>query len=244
MKTTYIVKYVLAVILLLNVSILYGQNFPNETDEDIDASEITDLKQRKFYVGFMLGLNTMNLGINTVNDIGSYGFDNISSQRGYGFSFGLVSNLRLSNSFDLRLIPTISFSDRGIKYSLIGEQSGYLSQDLEVTFVEFPLLLKYTFDSGNIRKPYLLAGINYAHDLASIELGVGDEILVRTKRNDVFGELGIGLERPLTYFVFGLELKASMGLINLKVPGELDPDYYTAIDHLRSRNVSLSITIE
>lgn len=250
MKTVHIISTVIICMLLSNVNVIYGHNISNFTDEkneNVDDVELIDLKHRKFYIGYTLGINAMDLSAKTVNDIGVYGFDNISPRRGFGFSLGLVSNLALSNSYDLRFIPSITFSSRGLDYSLVNGHNGFheLGQDWEVTFLEFPLLVKYSFDSGRKRNPYLIAGINYSHDLMSPELGVGDEILIRTKRNDVFGELGVGIERPLTYFVFGLELKASIGLTDIKSPGEeFFPEYYIAINHLRARKVALSITIE
>lgn len=246
MKSICFIKYSLVVIVLFSSIGLYGADFETKLEkpnQESDSVGLAELHQRTFYVGFIFGLNSTGFNVNTVSDIEQHGFDKITSNFGLGFGLGLVSNFRLNNSFDLRLTPTLSFTEREINYSFV-EEEGNQAQELEVTYIEFPLLVRYNFDYGERNNPYVIAGVNYARDLRSTETVKGENILVRTKQNDVLGELGIGLARKMNHLLLGIELKASFGFNNLVTPGEVHDGYHDAIESLRARKFSLSITIE
>jgi len=86
--------------------------------------------------------------------------------------------------------------------------------------------------------------LKYTHDLASIELGVGEDILARVARNDVHYEFGVGFDHYFYYFKFSTEVKASFGLTNLIREGEAGQQYFNSIDRLNARSIMVSFTFE
>lgn len=212
---------------------------------------------RPYHFGFSLGINTQNFAIRPVEELeGNYGFEYVLPEPDYGFNIGIVSNLKLSRHFDLRFIPTISFGDRYIEYYFAGDinDPGSLGdwkqgspgdrQSLEITMLEFPLHLKYKSARMTNTRAYVIGGLKYTHDLASIELGIGDDILARVARNDIHYEIGLGFDHYFFYFKLATEIKASFGLVNLIREGELNPAYYNSIDRLNSRSIMISFTFE
>ena len=213
---------------------------------------------RPYHFGFSLGLNTMNLALRPVEELQQeYDFEYVLPEPDYGFHIGIVSNLKLHRYLDLRFIPTISFGDRYLEYYLPDynpdnpntfsdweRRDPEEKQDYEVTMLEFPLHLKYKSARMTNTRVYVLGGFKYTHDLASIELGVGDDILARVARNDLHYELGAGIDHYFYYFKFSAEIKASFGMLDLVSEGELGPEFYNSIDRLNSRSIMLSLTFE
>jgi hypothetical protein len=92
---------------------------------------------------------------------------------------------------------------------------------------------------------YLLGGPKYSYDLASIETGEGEDILVRVARNDFHYELGVGFDHYFYYFKFSTELKASFGMANLARKGEDQYQrYFSSIDRLNSQSIMISFLFE
>ena len=91
-----------------------------------------------------------------------------------GFSVGFIGDLRLSNCFNLRLIPTLSLGSREIRYylklydsndNLIRNTDGETIQkarslDILATYAELPIHVKYRSHRYNNIGAYLIAGVN------------------------------------------------------------------------------------
>ncbi len=213
---------------------------------------------RPYHFGFSLGINTMNYAIRPVESLREgQGFDYVLPEPDFGFHIGIVSNLKLNQYLDLRFIPAISFGDRHLEYYLPDDMAGtgyssdwqrrepHRDQDLEVTLLEFPLHLKYKSARMTNTRVYVLGGFKYSHDLASIELGAGEEILARVARNDIHYEVGVGFDHYFYYFKFSGELKGSFGMFDLLRPGDDGFErYYNSIDRLNARSIMISLTFE
>ncbi len=202
--------------------------------------------QKPYNFGFSLGLNTINFALTPIEGLqDEYKLEYTLPQQDFGFHIGIVSNLKLNRYMDLRFIPAISFGDRYIEYyEGLFEDGPTKRQDLETTVMEFPLHLKYKSARMMNTRVYVIAGGKYTHDLASIELGVGDEIYARVARNDIHYELGAGYEYYFHYFKFSAEIKASFGILNLARPGEKGARYYDSIDRLNSKSLMFSLMFE
>lgn len=180
----------------------------------------------------------------------------------YGFTVGVVGNLRLSKYFDLRLIPSLSFGSRTMTYQFQRIKTdgsaldpSFLEKKKSIfsTFVEFPLQVKYKSKRYNNIAAYVIAGGNFKIDLASqkksqveINNAQGEQITVtdniRVKRTDVAAEIGAGFDFYTGYFKFGIEAKMSFGLLNIIDPQGLI--YDTSINNLKNRMFQLSLTFE
>lgn len=171
------------------------------------------------------------------------------SNPNWGFTIGIVSNLRLGNYMDLRFIPSLSFGERDLTYTVRTFNNGSIGEvekrkPIQSTFVEFPLYIKYKSKRLNNVRSYIIAGPKYSIDLISDarrkEKTEGE--VVKLYRNDIYLDLGIGFDFYNEYFKLGTEIRMSYGLRNLL---KKDETIYTrGIDELRSKIFTLALTFE
>jgi hypothetical protein len=192
---------------------------------------LTTFDDKRLHFGFTLGINTTDFVISHYTVMG----DNpkfspevvdkaaITSNTQVradvakltpGFTVGIVTNLRVSESFDLRFLPGMSFGERKLTYNIpIAETysngKGYYS--IKSTFLDFPLLLKYKSRKMNNQRPYIIGGGAIRVDISKS----GQEDLVRLKPFDTYIETGIGWDSYLQFFRLSTELKFSFGLNNI-----------------------------
>jgi hypothetical protein len=163
-----------------------------------------------------------------------------------GFTVGIVTNLRLSESFDLRFLPGMSFGERKLVYNIplaeaYSNGKGYYS--VKSTFLDFPLLIKYKSRKVNNQRPYIIAGGAMRIDISKS----GQEDLVRLKPFDTYVETGIGWDSYLQFFRLSTELKFSFGLNNIldKGPKSTVPQVYSnAFTRVASNVFTLSFHFE
>ncbi len=202
---------------------------------------------KPYHFGFALGVNRMNFSLRPRESVtDAQGFRYVLPEpEVFGFHLGIVSNLKLSDYFDLRFIPTLSFGDRYVEFyeeSFInGEYQN--AQALESTMLEFPLMLKYKSERMTNTRVYVLGGLKYTHDLASLdELESG--IILDLGRNDVHYELGVGFDHYFYFFKFSTEIKMSFGLFDLKRQYGDRVTYIEPISRLSSRTIMVSFLFE
>lgn len=164
-----------------------------------------------------------------------------------GFTVGIVSNLRLTESFDLRFLPGMSFGERKLVYNIpvvdLNNLDNKAYYSIKSTFLDFPLLLKYKARRMNNQRPYLIAGLAYRIDISK----TGVEDLVRTKPFSSFVETGVGWDTYLEFFRLSTELKFSFGLNNVLNVGPKDTQaqvYSDALTQLVSNVFTLSFHFE
>ncbi len=151
-----------------------------------------------------------------------------------GLNVGVLANLRLMNSLDLRFSPGINFAQRSLSY--IDEKGVVEEKPLQIksTYLEFPLLVKYSAQRIHNFKPFLVAGPCVRYDLAKNKK---DGVLLQGF--DAYIEFGGGFDSYMNYFRLTTEFRMSIGLRNIiDKEGSIDPEaiYYTqAIDRITSR---------
>lgn len=221
--------------------------------------------QTRFHFGFILAANTMfftvktNPGFQTVEydhtkspDISgdSFYLYGVTSQPTYGFTIGIVANMRVAKYVDLRFIPSLAFGERYLIYSINKYQDGVptlvdIKKSITSTCVLFPLHFKYKSARTNNFRAYVLGGINYSIDLASQsenEETEGSGTVLKLYRNDLLFDIGVGGDFYTTFFKFGVELKMSYGINDLLKPE--DNIYTNGIERLNSKVFQLALTFE
>lgn len=225
---------------------------------------LTTFDDKRIHFGFTLGVNTTDFGFThytvigdnpkfaeeTVNGVPIKGTDKIRADISTltpGFTVGIVTNLRLAESFDLRFLPGMSFGERKLSYNIPVQdvndpgQKGYYS--IKSTFLDFPLLLKYKSRKMNNQRPYLIVGGAYRIDISKS----GQEDLVRLKPLSSYLEAGVGWDSYLQFFRLSTELKFSFGLNNIldDGPKNTQPQVYSnAFSKLTSNVFTLSFHFE
>jgi hypothetical protein len=203
---------------------------------------------RPYHFGFALCINKMDFAVHTVpNYIPLDSLCTIQSSPQWGFNIGIVSNLRLAEYADLRFVPTLSFGERILNYTMKLHDSVLFtdSKKIESTYIDFPLLLKYKSKRLNNFRAYVIGGFQYSLDLASQankKIKVNQDYVVRLKENDFLYQFGVGFDFYTEYFKFSTELKMSYGLRDLL---QHDNTIYTqGIDRLNSKIFQLSFLFE
>lgn len=164
-----------------------------------------------------------------------------------GFSLGIVASLNIDPYLSLRFLPSLSFQERVLQYEFrkADGSSIYFRKPVESTYLEFPLLLKYRSARINNFAVYLIGGGKFCLDMASqkdVNNSLDDEVVVKLARNDYAVEVGGGADMFLTYFKFGVELKAAFGIPNLLIDD--GTRFSTPIESLRSKAWVLTFTFE
>jgi len=108
----------------------------SSTAQKLLLNNLTTFDDKKLHFGFTLGINMVDLSFvhyNMLRDNPKYSLENnipgVSltptskiradiSTLTPGFTVGIVTNLRLSESFDLRFLPGMSFSERKLVYNI------------------------------------------------------------------------------------------------------------------------------
>ncbi|MFN4314466.1 MAG: outer membrane beta-barrel protein [Chitinophagaceae bacterium] len=162
-----------------------------------------------------------------------------------GFSLGLSATARISDRFQVRFNPQLSFLERSIYYKLKFPEGGEteMTKTVESTNVSFPFQLKLQSDRiGNFRV-YLMGGFKADIDLASNARAKKAEDLVKIKQFDFGPELGIGFNFFFQSFILSPEIKISNGLPNIH-SRDASLKYSSVFDKIQSRMITFSIHIE
>lgn len=234
------------------------------TAQRLLLKNLTTFDDKLIHFGFTLGVNSTDFGFThynvirdnpdfvpeTVNGIQITGTEKIRADISTltpGFTVGIVTNLRLSESFDLRFLPGMSFGERKLSYNIpiqdINDLGNKTFYSIKSTFLDFPLLLKYKSRKMNNQRPYLIAGGAYRIDISKS----GQEDLVRLKPLSAYLEAGVGWDSYLQFFRLSTELKFSFGLNNILDNGPKSTQaqvYSNAFSKLSSNIFTLSFHFE
>ncbi|HET6556886.1 MAG TPA: porin family protein [Prolixibacteraceae bacterium] len=237
------------------------------------VKNLTTFDDKRLHFGFTLALNTLDFGIDHYPTIGDNpNFDIMATPevvgttsitpdqriRGDvatltpGFTVGIVTNLRLSESLDLRFLPGMSFGERKLTFRHsdgdlpiddISNTDNLEYYSIKSTFLDFPLLVKYKSRRMNNQRPYLIGGAAYRIDISK----TGVEDLVRLKPFSASLEAGMGWDMYLQFFRLSTELKFSFGLDNILDKGPKDTQlqvYSNAFSRITSDMFILSFHFE
>ena len=230
----------------------------------IYLKNMTTFDEKRIHFGFTLGINATDFSIDhynilaenpkftpeNVNGVQLTGSEIIRADVASltpGFTVGIVTNLRLSESFDLRFLPGMSFGERKLTYNIpVQDVNNVENKDyysIKSTFLDFPLLLKYKAKRMNDQRPYVIAGGAYQIDISK----TGQEDLVRLKPFSASLEAGVGWDTYLQFFRLSTELKFSFGLDNILDDGPKNTQaqvYTNAFSRISSNMFVLSFHFE
>jgi hypothetical protein len=159
-----------------------------------------------------------------------------------GIGLGGITNLRLSEHWDLRLLfPVISFVQRNITYEMPGRTK---EVKVESAYADLSLLLKFKSQRRKNVRAYLIGGYRLTYDLSStINQNRSEESPVVSLQPYTAGyEAGFGLDIYFPYFKFSPEIKV-MNTIGNAV--HYDGFIYTdVIDRISPKMVVISLHFE
>ena len=182
----------------------------------------TDL--RDFHFGVLVGTHLQDLELNNVGpqmvdlDDGNGVVQKIVSadqdRWDAGFTVGVLGELRLNSTFQLRMAPAMYFGTRHLTFRNItdlntqGEPTEQV-QELKTAYVSCAFDLIAAAPRFNNHRPYVMLGLN-----PMLNLSGKSNDYIKLKRSDVFLEVGLGCDFYLPYFKLRPELKFMYSLIN------------------------------
>ena len=232
-------KRILILLILLIPVVATAQKAKPKNDSNYD--------ERLLHFGFSMGLNTMDFNAKmNPSDTNNWTAEVVSLKP--GINIQIVMDYRPTTYLDVRFLPGVSFGQRNLNFY---DEDGVLvndEQQLESSFLEFPLLLKAKGMRLNNSRPYLIGGINFRYDLAAKkEYDEDSDVYIRLRKADLYYEVGAGIDFYLPYFKLTIEAKMSNGLRDVLVhdePHPYHPEYVNAIESLKSQIWSLSFHFE
>ena len=210
------------------------------------VKNLTTFDDKRLHFGFSLGLNALDFGIQQHSSSGGDKIRADISTLTPGFTVGIITNLRLTESLDLRFLPGMSFGERILTYNIpVVSTSGTSDHySIKSTFLDFPLLVKYKARRMNNQRPYLIGGIACRYDINKS----GKDDLVRLKPFSTSIEAGMGWDSYLQFFRLSTELKFSFGLTNILGDGPVSANekqvYTNAFSRLTSNMFIFSFHFE
>jgi hypothetical protein len=210
---------------------------------DREGFNIHELGRKQIYFGIALGVNVANYHVTRKPFTGNNDtIKSVTSGIGPGFNLGIIGNWQFHKYFDLRFIPTLSFSDKLVNYTTILRQTPTHQEDISSIYLDFPLQLRFKSDPIKNCRVYVIAGMRYDYDLAS-NSSTREHDLLKVSKNDADVEYGIGLMIYFPYFIMSPEFKISQGILNVNSPTQ-NYIYSTVIQKLYSRTYTFTLNLE
>jgi hypothetical protein len=174
----------------------------------------------------------------------------ISSSPTSGFAIGFVANRKITNNIDLRLTPSLVFSDRKLFYTYSPFAYTVLdkTKKIQATMIELPLSIKLKSDRLMNFRAYMLGGLKYSIDMASAKkqnnANVTDEMekFVNNKKSFLSYEAGIGCDFYFEYFKMSPEIKMSYSFKDI-ITHE-NTAFANPIDKAKLRHFTFSLFFE
>lgn len=132
-----------------------------------------------------------------------------------GFSVGVVADMRLSQHFSLRFVPTMHFGSKHLVFRDLQDlndagQPRETTQDMKNTYIAVPVDLKFSAQRFNNYRPYMMAGVS-----PMLNLTAKDQDYIHLKRFDAMAEVGFGCDYYLPFFKLIPELKFCFSLADV-----------------------------
>lgn len=201
---------------------------------------------RRLHYGFFVGAHVQDMEFYNNGFVTENGEQWLADIPSYnpGFTVGVLADLRLSNHFSLRALPTLHFGQNTIKFR--DAKSGLKeSQQVKTTYLSLPVHVKFAAERFNNYRPYITAGI-----APMMNLTVKEQRPILFKKFDTMVEVGFGCDFYLPFFKLIPELKFAFSLVDVLEKDRkdlLDKNYLKftdSVDKVVSKMVILSFYFE
>ena len=200
---------------------------------------LENFDQQRVHWGYFLGFSSFDFKTDykTPND-------NIEVKGQSGFNVGLVGNLRLHEYINLRFEPGLYYASRILTYSQFELERDRI-REVKATYINFPLLVKFSsLRTGNVR-PYLVGGVSTTLNLSSNSKSQDDNYQqrFRVKPWTQNYELGFGVDLYFEYFKFSPSIRGVFGF-NDELIRDNDPNspWTGNVQSMKTRAILINFT--
>lgn len=200
----------------------------------------------KLSYGYYLGFNSYDFNIDYSSNV-----NDIQVIKSIGFNVGLIGNVRINDFFDIRIEPGLVMSNRNLSFSesyfngQLFDQND-LERELRSTYIHLPILLKISTKRVNNIKPFIIGGISTAINLSSKQdSDDNSQGNFRLVKNNLFYELGIGIDIYLTWFKFTPSIRGVFSMKDEHIK-DLDPfsPWTKNISDMQTRGFFVNFTFQ
>lgn len=197
--------------------------------------------------GYYLGFNVYDYNIDYTTNV-----MDVQVLKSAGLNVGLVGNFRINDYIDIRLEPGLVISRRELNYSYtyfngISHEEKDLIREIQSTFVHIPLLIKFSSKRINNIKPFIVAGFSTALNLSSQQNNPKDNSnnTFRVTKNNLYYELGIGIDLYLTWFKFTPSLRGVFSIQD-ELVNDVDPNspWTKNMTQIQTRGLFINFTFQ
>ncbi|MGV3697039.1 type IX secretion/gliding motility protein PorT/SprT [Flavobacterium sp.] len=201
---------------------------------------LENFDKQRVYWGYYLGFSSFDFK----TDFKLNNAPNIDVKGHTGFNVGLVGVLRLHEYFELRFEPGLYYASRTLTYAQFNNERDGV-REVKATYIDFPLLLKYSaLRTGNVR-PYLVGGLSSTLNLSSNSKSEDDNAQQKFRvkpwtQNYTFG---FGIDLYFEYFKFSPSIRGVFGLKD-ELIRDNDPNspWTGNIESMKTRAVLINFT--
>ncbi|MCK5210767.1 MAG: PorT family protein [Cyclobacteriaceae bacterium] len=190
------------------------------------------------HYGFSIGLHTSSFQLKYSDKFVTPEMDSVHSimpANAFGFSLGFITDFRLADQFNIRILPKVTFFEFPVDFNFT---DGNIDKQLiEATFVEIPVLIKYKSERHKNFRVYFVAGLAPGMEVSGKKRKEQSDNRLLTQDFNVNMELGFGIDMYYPLFKFSPEIRFSKGLLNLLKEDELG--YSDGIESLKMNVVTL-----
>ena len=232
----------LTIIVLMSTELVSAQLFSKErlvNNENFDKPQLS--------YGYYLGFNVYDYNIDYTRNV-----NDVQVLKYAGLNVGLVGNFRINDYIDIRLEPGLVISRRELNYSYtyfngISHEEKDLIREIQSTFVHIPLLIKFSTKRINNIKPFIVAGFSTALNLSSQQNNPKDNSnnTFRVTKNNLYYELGIGIDLYLTWFKFTPSLRGVFSIQD-ELVNDVDPNspWTKNMTQIQTRGLFINFTFQ
>ena len=231
-------KKYFSIILLL---IICFNNFSQNKGSKVENLQSFDKK--KLHFGYYIGLNQYNFKIDYKEN------PNYTTQveEELGLNIGLIGDFRINEFLNLRFEPGLHTNKGALKFN---ERSNFTQnsdtlRSIKSTYIHIPILLKFSSKRIDNYRPYLIGGISTSFNLSSNENSPEDNKnnVFRLKSNNLYYELGFGIDFYLQYFKFSPSIRGLFSLKNEIVPdNDIESPWTGNIKKFSTRGFFINLT--
>lgn len=171
---------------------------------------------RWLHYGFSIGLHSSNLRMKYSDNFVTSEFDTVHSimpKNSFGFSLGFIVDFSLVQQLNLRVLPKVSFNEWAVDFNYT---NGSIDEQLiEATYIEIPILLKYSSPRHGNFKMYFIGGITPGFEVSGKKRKELSSNKLLTEDFNLSADVGIGVDLYFPLFKFSPEIRLSRGLLNL-----------------------------
>ena len=208
--------------IILSLTLLVIVLTSGAQERKVQNRPYTDL--RNFHFGVLVGTHLQDIEL---NNVGPQMIDledgdgpvekTVSADQDRwdaGFTVGVLGELRLNQTLQLRIAPAMYFGTRHLTFrnltdlNSLGEPTEQV-QELKTAYVSCAFDIIAAAPRFNNHRPYVMLGLNPMMNLSG-----KDNDYLKLKKSDFFLEVGLGCDFYLPYFKLRPELKFMYSLTN------------------------------